>query len=191
MDKFKLCSEASILVGGNRVLGFNNASTEEQVAGELYDSVIDSLIGGYRWRCFTTQFQLSRREAPPLARYSAAYLIPPKTALLNAVTVNDALIEFDRYDDLILCDAEATDEVIADITRRTDEAHWPPYFTNCARLLLASMFAVPIAEDVNKAAAYEQKFRVAYSQARSVDSQGRTARKLPVGGFARIHGGRP
>lgn len=191
MDKFNIASRAMVMVGGAPILGFNGSSTEEIVAEQLYEGVVLDIVSSYRWRCMTMQFVLSRDEAEPAARYSASYLIPSETQIINAVTVNGATIEFDRYREKILCDASPEEEVIADITYRAAEPFWPAYFQTLVVLKLAATFAVPIAEDTQKAAYYEGQFIRKMGLAKTNDAQGRTARKLPVGGLRRFHGGRP
>lgn len=190
-NKFQICSRASVMVGGNQIAGFNKLSQEEIVAEELYDAIVDDIVSSYRWRCMSGQFQLSREAAEPLSRYSAAYQLPPNTQLINAVMVDDRLIEFDRYREKLLCDATKDETVIADVTYRADESFWPGYFETIVRLKLAAAFAVPIAEDADKAAFYEGQFVRRSAAARTNDAQGRTARKLPVGSLRRYHGGRP
>lgn len=190
-NKFRIASRASVMVGGSQILGFNGATTEEIIAGELYDPTVDDIVSMYRWRCMTMQFTLSRIAAAPLARYEAAYQLPAETQLINAVTIDDVPIEFDRYQDKIYCNADVGEVVVADITYRADEAFWPGYFETLVRLKLASAFAVPIAEDTQKAAFYEGQFIRKLGAAKTNDAQGRTARKLPVGGLRRYHGGQP
>ena len=190
-DKFDLCSQALVLVGGNRITSFEGTSAEAITASALYEDTVKELISVYRWRFATRLFQLTRLSASPEMRWDAAYQIPDDTELINAVLVNDVPIDFDRYEDKILCNAIVDDTVIAEITYRAEEAFWPGYFTTTLRLKLASLFAVPIAEDPGKAAAYQQQFIGQLVAARKSDAQARTARKMPVGALRRFHGGRP
>lgn len=190
-DKFDLCSQALVLVGGNRITSFDGAGAEEIVASSLYEDTVREILSVYPWRFATRQFQLTRLAAAPLSRYDAAYQLPAGTERINAVLVQDISIDFDRYEDQLLCDAGATDVVIASLTYRADEAYWPGYFTTTLRLKLASMFAVPIAEDAGKMSAYNTAFVQQLKAARLSDAQGRTARKINgIGALRRYHGGR-
>lgn len=191
-DKFDLCSQALVLVGGNPITSFAGTSAEAITASTLYEDTVCEVISVYRWRFATRQYQLTREAAAPDMRWDAAYLLPPGTQLINAVLVNDVSIDFDRYENKLLCDAGEGDVVVAEITYRADEAYWPGYFATTLRLKLASLFAVPIAEDATKAAAYQTQYVAQLKAARLADAQSRTARKLNgIGGLRRFHGGRP
>jgi hypothetical protein len=189
VDKFSISSAASVLVGGSPIVSFEDESTESIVAAQLWDSTVESLFI-YRWRFATYQAQLSRHVAPPMARWESAYQLPGDVQLINAVTIGDSPISFDRYNNLILCDAQASDEVIADVTVIPAVAYWPGYFKAIAEVKMAARMAVPIADDLDKASYYEKEFLRLWAQGKNVDAQGRTAVKMPVGGLARYHGGR-
>ncbi len=191
-DKFDLCSQALVLVGGTRITSFDGNGAEAIIAGSLYEDTVREVISVYPWRFATRQFGLTRLGAAPDARWDAAYQLPSGTERINAVTVLDTPIDFDRYEDHILCNAGVEDVVIADLTYRPVEAYWPGYFTTTIRLKLASVFAVPVAEDSGKAQAYQSMYVAQLKAARLADAQSRTARKLNgIGGLRRYHGGRP
>jgi hypothetical protein len=181
-----ICSQAMVMCGGQPFQSLAETSTEAVVAASLYPEQRDWLFGAYRWRFAATMQQLTRLAAVPVARYSAAYQLPSDCLHVTAVLVNDEPVEFDRFDDEILCDAGESDAVILDYTRRVAISHWPPYFTSALTALLASVFAVPIAEDTTKAQFYEARFQRLYALARGQDAQGRTAKRFPLGRFARF-----
>lgn len=197
VNKFSICSEALVLVGSDPITDFDSGGAGEVIAGTLYEPTVRQLLGSYRWRFSTVLVPLSRLAVPPITNFEAAYQLP---ATIECLTVNalrtddmddeDPGLVFDRYEDQIHCNAEVTDKVIASITYRSSEQYWPAYFETLLRFELASSFAIPIAEDTDKANVYAGKALRYGANARSLDSQGRTARRLPVGGLARYHGGR-
>lgn len=191
LDKFDVCSRALVRVGGHPINSFEGEGAEEVTAATLYESAVRALLSAYRWRFSSMQVQLTRLLAEPMARWSATYECPANLLNIHAVMVNDTPIKFDRFESYVFCDAQATDTVIMDMTYRSDEAYWAPYFEQVLELRLAADFAVPIAEDADKAQYYEQRFLRQYAMARNMDAQGRTARKMPVGGFAAYVKGRP
>ena len=127
-SKFDICSKALVLVGANTITSFTENTTEATVANQLYESTLENMLSRCRWRFATKQEQLSRDTETPTARWSAQYAIPSNALILHTVTVGDAVIQYDRYEDYILCDASSSDTVVADFTFQPSEAHFPPYF---------------------------------------------------------------
>lgn len=188
--KYDLCSRAMVRVGGKPIASFEGAGTEEVVANQLYEPAVEELLSRYRWRFCAFQAQLSRNSTAPLGRWEAAYTLPEDAIMVHAVTVNDVPIEFDRYENDILCDALVSDVVICDYGYRANEAYWPGYFNALVELRLAADFSIPIADDATKAQYYEARTERYLSIAKTMDAQGRTAKKMPVGGFSRFSGAR-
>ena len=189
-NRYQICSRASVLVGGTLITGFNNESTEEIIAEQLYESVRDNLLSSYRWRFASQYVELDREAELPGMKWDAQYAIPPGVTMLYGVYLDDMGIEFDRVGDKILVNTMAEDVVVALVGFIPDEELFPAYFTTVLELKLAAMFAVPISEDPQKATIYEGMAMRQFAQARAIESQGRTAVKVPAGGLARYHGGR-
>lgn len=191
VDKYDMCSRAMVRIGGKPISSFEGDGAEETVAATLYEPAVTMLLSLYRWRFSSRQEQMTRLATSPSARWEAAYELPSDCLNVHGVTVDDRLIDFDRYENKIFCDAAATDVVILDYTYRSQEAYWPGYFETTLEMRLAADFAIPIAEDTDKAQHYEGRFVRQFAVAKNTDAQGRTARKLPVGGFAAFSRGRP
>lgn len=189
-NRYEICSRASLLVGGKKITGFTGATTEEIVAEALYDSVVDNLLSSYRWRFAASLEELDRLDGTPSAKWAAAYQIPNGVQVIHGVYIDDSTIDFDRIGDVILCNAGLEDNVVGLFGTRPDEELWPAYFVATLELKLAAMFAIPIAEDAQKATTYEGMAMRQFAQARSLESQGRTAAKLPVGGLRHYARGR-
>lgn len=190
MDKFKLCSQAMILIGGETISAFDEGTVESNTAAELWDTVKEGMFG-YRWRFAVKQVQLTRRETAPLMRWDSAYDYPADVETVTGVLINEQLVPFDRLSDEIHLDALETDTVIAECVVIPPIALWPGWFNQLVVTKLASVFAMPVTEDVAKAQYYENEFSKQFSQARLIDSQGASARRMPVGRYRRIHGGAP
>jgi hypothetical protein len=189
-NRYQICSRASVLVGGSPITGFNNESTEEIVAEQLYDSVLNNLLASYRWRFASQYVELSRDEELPGAKWDAQYSLPAGTTILYGIYLDEEPFDFDRVGNKIHCNVRGDDVIVALVGFVPDEELFPPYFTAVLELKLAAMFAVPIAEDPQKANVYEGMAMRQFVQARSIESQGRTAVKISVGGLAAYHGGR-
>ena len=182
-SKFDICNQALVLVGANTITSFTESTTESKVASQLYESTLENLLTRCRWRFSTKQEQLSRKTNKPLGRYSAAYTLPADALVMNTVTIADNVIQYDRYQDEIFCDASSTDIVIADYTFQPSEADFPPYFKTALVLELASLFAGAIARNDSLSVLYQRKAQAQLSVAKSLDSQAQTTRKVDTDRF--------
>jgi len=179
----KVCSRASILIGGNAIQSFSEGTAEADVVDAIYEDIARAALTNTRWRFATNQAQLSRLEAAPTSRFDSAYQLPNDLIMLSAVTVVDEPISYDTYGDKVFCDANENDIVVADYIYRADEANWPPYFTIAVELQVAAMLAISVARDSQLASLMEQKGELQMSRARRLDSQQQTTRKLNTSRF--------
>lgn len=179
----KICSRASILIGGDAIQSFTDGTTESDVAASIYEDIARSSLTNTRWRFATTQVQLSRLTDVPASRYSAAYQLPSDYLMINSLTVNDNIIEYDTYTNKAFSNAVETDVVMADYVFRVGEEHWPAYFILAVELSLASLFAVSIARDAQLSNAMEARAEMQMRKARTLDSQQQTSRKLNTSRF--------
>lgn len=184
-----ICSAALVRVGASPIDSMLGAGVSETACRTLYPRVVSDRLSGYRWRFATKLVTLERLEDAPLAGYSSAYQLPAGVQTVWSLRHNDALVDFDRSEGFVHVDAEPADVLIAEVTFRPNEAAWPDYFISLLELDLAAALAVPIAEDAQKAQYYEQKAFRQYAQAKTLDAQTRTARKIDLGGLRRYHRG--
>jgi hypothetical protein len=73
--------------------------------------------------------------------------------------------------------------VIADYIFRASEGNWPPYFTIAVEFAMAGVLAISVARDAQLASLMEQKANLYMMQARRLDSQQQTTRKLNTSRF--------
>lgn len=179
----KICSRASVLMGGSPISSFTDGTVESDVCDAMYEDVARAALTNTRWRFATNQSVLTRIVSPPTGRFDAAYQLPATMLMLNAITVNDLPIEYDIYGDKAYCNAVTNDVVIADYIFRAEEANWPPYFTIAVEFTMAGILAVSVARDPQLASLMEQKANIFMMQARRLDSQQQTTRKLNTSRF--------
>lgn len=179
----KICSRASVLMGGSPISSFSDGTVESDVCEAMYEDVARSALSNTRWRFATNQATLTRLSTAPTGRFDAAYQLPSGMLMLNALTVNDLPIEYDIYGDKAYCNAVASDAVIADYIFRATEANWPPYFTISVEFSMSALLAVSIARDAQLSSMLDQKASVFMMQARRLDSQQQTTRKLNTSRF--------
>jgi len=181
--EIKICSRASVLMGGSPISSFSDGTVESDVCDAMYEDVARASLTNTRWRFATNQSILTRLSTAPTGRFDAAYQLPSTMLMLNAITVSDFPIEYDIYGDKAYCNAVPNDVVIADFIFRAVEANWPPYFTIAVEFSMAAVLAVSVARDASLASLMEQKANVYMMQARRLDSQQQTTRKLNTSRF--------
>jgi|TARA_R110000744_G_scaffold250863_1_gene366915 hypothetical protein len=179
----KICSRASLLIGGEAIQSFDDGTAESSLCNAMYEDMARSALTNSRWRFATDQAVLNRLADAPTGRWLAAYQIPSDSIMLSAVTVNDYPIKYDTYGSKVFCDSSSSDIVIADYVYRTNEVDWPPYFITAVEYMMAGVLAVSIARDNQLAQLMEQKANYQMIQARRLHSQTQTARKLDTSRF--------
>lgn len=179
----KICSRASLLIGGDAIQSFEDGTAEASVSSAMYEDMARAALTNSRWRFATDQAELNRLTSAPTGRWDAAYQLPAELIMLSAVTVNDYPIKYDLYGSKVFCNASETETVIADYVFRADESTWPPYFTTAVEYMMAGVLAVSVARDASLASLMEQKADYQMRQARRLHSQQQTTRKLNTSRF--------
>ena len=182
--KFDICSRALTMIGANTISSFDDGTTESDVADQLYEDTLRSLLTQTRWRFATQQAQLSRLSDTPHGRWDAGYQVPADCIMIHAITVNDNLVKYEKYGDKIYCNLDSTATVIMDYTFRQEEDQFPPYFILGVEYQLASLFGAAIARSAQLVIAFEQKHQIQMRTARNCDSQERTNKVLETTRFA-------
>ena len=179
----KICSRASLLIGGDAIQSFEDGTAEATVANAMYEDMAQAALTNSRWRFATDQAVLNRLANAPTGRFDAAYQLPAECIMLNAVTVNDHPIKYDTYGSKVYCNAAPADELVADYNFRADESTWPPYFVIAVEYVMAGVLATSVARDQALANMMEGKANLLMAQARRLDSQTQTSRKLNTSRF--------
>ena len=178
-----ICSRALILIGANPITSFQDATTETNVAVNVYEDVARAALVNSRFRFATNQEKLPLLSSVPTGRFDVAHQLPTDLLMLHAVTVNDNPIEYSVYGDKVFSDSATTDELIADYTFRANEKTWPSYFTLAVEYSLAIIFATSIARDSSLATLMQTQAERMMAKARNLDSQQQTTRKLTSSRF--------
>ena len=179
----KICSRASLLIGGDAIQSFSDGTAEASVCDAMYEDMARSALTNSRWRFATDQSVLNRLAEEPTGRWTAAYQLPSELIMLSAVTINEVPIKYDVYGSKVYCNESATSELIADYIFRAEESTWPPYFTTAVEYMMAAVLAVSVARDAQLASLMEQKADLQMRQARRLHSQQQTTRKLNTSRF--------
>ena len=178
-----IASRGLILIGAEPITSFSSDSTEALVASNLYEDTVRTALCTTRWRFATNQAELNRLSNAPSGRFDAAYQLPADNLMVHAATVSDLLIEYTLYGNKLFCNQSSGDKVIVDYTFRAREENFPSYFTLALEFILASSFAMAIARDEQLAGLLERKSSQLMQQAKTLDSQQQTTRKLTTSRF--------
>ena len=179
----KICSRASLLIGGEAIQSFDDGTAEATICDAMYEDMARSALTNSRWRFATDQAVLNRLAEAPTGRWSAAYQLPSESIMLSGVTVNDFPIKYDSYGSKVFCDSSETEALVADYVFRANESDWPPYFVTAVEYVMAAVLAVSVARDSQLATLMEQKANYQMTQARRLQSQTQTTRKLNTSRF--------
>jgi hypothetical protein len=182
-SKIDIINRALARIGADKIASLDEESAQAITASDLYPDVREDLLSRHRWSFIKGQQQLARLTVEPSARWSAAYQLPTGIGNVAAVLVNDRPIKFDRQDDKILCNCEVEDQVFLEYTDDADEERWPSWFCTLISYELASAFSIPIGDRADLAEWYEKKALRHFSLCKTLDAQGKTTRRVPVGRF--------
>jgi len=178
-----IASRGLILIGAEPITSFTATSTEATVANAIYEDVLRTTMCSSRWRFSTNQAELNQLTNTPTGRYDIAHQLPSDLLMLHAVTVSDKIIEYNIYGDKVFSNSTSSDALIADYTFRALETDFPSYFTLALEFSLGAAFALSIARDESLASILETKAANLLQQAKTLDSQQQTTRKLVTSRF--------
>ena len=178
-----IAARALTLIGANPISSFDDTSTEATVANNMYEDVSRAALCMARWPFANKQKVLNLLTDAPTGRFDQAYQLPSDLLMLHALTVNDLVVDYTVYGDKAFANTNEADQVVADFTFRAEENTWPSYFTLAVEYQLASIFAAAIARDDGLMRIMDEKAKLSMSQARTLDSQQQTTRKLITNRF--------
>lgn len=178
-----IAARALVLIGAQPITSFSSSSTEALVASNVYEDVVRTALCASRWRFATNQAVLNALTAAPTGRFDTAHQLPNDLLMLHAITINDLNLEYNVYGDKIYSNATVNEVVVADYTYRAGEQDFPSYFTLAVEYALAAAFALAIARDEQLATMFEKKAAQLMQQAKTLDSQQQTTRKLVTSRF--------
>ena len=162
-----MASNGLILIGDDPISSFDDPGAGAQAASALYETTYTSVLASHPWTFALKEQYLSKLSQTPDDKtgFSNAFQLPPdlirvwKIMSHSNYTIVGSLVY--SNEDTLLCR----------YNYRTDEVDLPPQIVEAIEYKLASKFAVPVAEDENKAAFYKQAFKEQAAIARSIDSQ--------------------
>jgi|TARA_R110001592_G_scaffold87920_1_gene259292 hypothetical protein len=179
----KICSRASLLIGGEAIQSFDDGTAEATICNAMYEDMARSALTNSRWRFASDQAVLNQLADLPTGRWDIAHQLPSESIMLIAVTINDVNIQFNTYGTKVFSNSSVSDVLVADYVFRANEVNWPPYFVTAVQYMMAGVLAVSAARDSQLASLMEQKANYQMTQARRLHSQTQTTQKLNTSRF--------
>jgi len=185
LTKFEIASSALVMIGANPVSSFSSAGTTEEIACyHLYQSCLDHWLSLYPWRFASRTTQLNHGPLPEASKWQYAYVQPTGMKALQAILVDQSGhgTPFDRFENLILCNAGPAQAVYAVHSYEPPIAWWPGYFTALMEQALAAKFAFAMSAKLDLRVDLEKGVETYFRLAKNADSRQQTTRRFPVSG---------
>lgn len=189
LTKFDIASAALVIIGANPVASFDSAGTTEQIAcHHLYQTCVDHWLSLYPWRFATRTLQMPRASLPPDTQWRAAYVAPSGMKAMQAIRLNadGPDMPFDRFENLVLCDASDTSVVWAVHTHEPPIAWWPGYFVQLVEIALAEKLSFAISGKLDLQLGLSKTVDMYFRLAKNADSRQQTTRRFKVAGRGSI-----
>jgi hypothetical protein len=189
LTKEQVANRSLALLGADPITTFeDDNSTEAQFCALLWDGLIEDLLTVKPWRFAMKQETLDRLVAEPAGRWEAAYQLPSDLLRLQAITLNDNTIHYDRYDDMAYCNAGEDDILVADYIYKAEPAMWMPYFTNAVVLKFAAILGGALARDAALVEKYDEMGEKALTRAANIEAQSQTTRRIKMNRYLAARG---
>lgn len=184
--KIDIVNRGFALIGEAPISSFTQATPQAERINVLYESLVEAELSSHPWRFAMKQQQLNRLVDTPVGLWDAAYRIPADCIRMHGVFINDIRQEYDRYSDMVYINATEDDVVFAEYMYRADESHWESYFEQVIVYKIASLMGASVGRDANLVATFDSLYQREAAKARTVDSQGQTAKRITSNLFTKV-----
>lgn len=184
-NSVEVWNSALVKVGLPVVASFEGLQPTQITAKTSYEDLVLACMGSATWNFLKEQVALDRLSETPLIKWTGAYQLPTNLLTLRGVYINGYRASYDRYSDMVFCDAGVDDAVVADTLVRKPEGKWPPQFTGAVILKLAGLAASSIKRDDEEGAALDRAGDRALALYASQAAQERTPTRIDVSTFIR------
>lgn len=189
LTKEQVANRSLALIGAEPITSFEDEDSQEaEYLTQIYDGLIESVLTQKPWRFAMKQAELDRLGAVPVGRWDAAYQLPSDLLALRAITINDCIIDYDRYDNMIYCNASTEDTLVADYIYKADPSTWLPYFTQGVVYLLAGLMGGALARSSDLVDKYTKMGEAAITKAANIEAQSQTTKHLRMNRFLAVRG---
>jgi hypothetical protein len=179
-----ICNRALVELGHGTITAIAGTATAQVLATQHYEKTVKQLLGAYRWNFARRTVELTRQgSAPTGSKWTAAYDLPTGWLVTHQVQIDGTTIAWEAGEAAILCDAVEADNVYMEFSYRVDTDDFPEYFIRHLECELMAKWAFALTGQETVTAEAKRMARVAKTEARTMDAQSSTTRKLPVSRF--------
>lgn len=168
-SKIELINSALRLIGDNEIESLSDPGFGAQLADTIYLDTYAALLAEHPWSFAFKEQWLSRLSQAPDKEtgYQYAYQVPVDMIRIWQL--------FEHSDYTIVGDKLYSNlsKILCRYIFKVAESQLPPHFTKAMTYKLAAEFAVPVTDNDNYAALYEQKYLMQVAKAMAIDSQNR------------------
>jgi hypothetical protein len=93
----KICSRASLLIGGDVIQSFDDGTAEATICDAMYEDMARSALTSSRWRFSTDQAVLNRLTDAPSGRWDAANYQMTQARRLHSQTQTTRKLNTSRF----------------------------------------------------------------------------------------------
>jgi len=165
-----IASRALLKLGAQSINGFDDGSTEAELANALYGPVRDGLLSAYPWSFATAQATLPRLATPPVADFSYAYQLPDDflRAMSAGLAGHGRGVQYRIIGQALHSDAET---ITLSYIFRADESATPPFFDQALIARLAAELCLPLTENTSRADYLMKIAEAQFRACKSIDAQ--------------------
>lgn len=163
-----ICSNALLLIGEEPIVTLTDTSNGALVANSIFEETYRAVLSEHPWTFALKELDLSQLSQTPddSTGWSYMYQMPADCIRVWAIF---PLTNYAIVGDKVFTNAS---EMRMRYVRREDIGNIPSALVKTLEYKMAAEMAVPITEDLNKAAFYEEKYLMQLSRAKNIDSQG-------------------
>ncbi len=166
----ELCSAALVKIGAQPIAGFDDTTTEADVASRLYPFVRDALMSAHPWGFTLAQKELVSDPTPPLGDFDNAFLLPDD--LLRTVSAGEGgsgrglvyRVQGARLQ-------TSAEQVLLTYQRRAPESEFPAHFVQALIARLAAELCIPLTESTTRSEVLIKLASAELQLAKLLDSQ--------------------
>ncbi len=160
----KINSNALILLGHSPIATFDDPGSGAQVAANLYETTVRSMLSDHRWRFATKKVELAKLTASPDNEFTYQYQLP--TDLIMLIKLQETG-NYEIYGDKVYSNRSTCN---IDYIYRIDETFFTPSFTKALEFFLAAQYAIPVTGNSTRMQEYTSLYEAQLRRAKHTDS---------------------
>lgn len=177
LSALDIAAAALLRVGAQPLASLESDTVEGACVRRFYPMVKDALLSAHPWSFTLAQADLEPEAGSPIADFAHAYALPAdhlRTVSVGSRGLGRGLA-YRLQGGRVLCDAPA---ITLTYQRRVAEDELPAFFVPVLVARLAAELCIPLTESTSRAADLLRLAEAELRQARLVDSQQATPRRI-------------